>query len=177
MFIKLSDGRVKDVAVKDVTAENYICPDKEKHLYHVVIEVRKFNSETGERLSVPRVQKFGKKIFETLIRKELQKQGYTLTILHTPENKPDIAAKAKEAARLAAEQKQSEIDEAVAKALADQEAKHKAELEEAVAKALASKKSGRKSNAEKAAEAEQAAANAEQAANEAADGTIEGEGA
>ena len=60
MRVKVSEGKTKDVAIIDVTPENYIVPDNEKHLYHCVIEVRKFDGETGKRLSVPRIQKFGK---------------------------------------------------------------------------------------------------------------------
>ena len=57
-------GKTKDVAITEVTPENYIVPEKEKGMYHCIIEVRKFDSETGKRLSVPRIQKFGKKVFE-----------------------------------------------------------------------------------------------------------------
>ena len=84
MRVKVSEGKTKDVAIIDVTPENYIVPDNEKHLYHCVIEVRKFDSETGKRLSVPRIQKFGKKSFENGILYALKKQGYTITVLHDP---------------------------------------------------------------------------------------------
>ena len=78
------EGRTKDVAITEVTAENYIVPEKEKGMYHCIIEVRKFDSETGKRLSVPRIQKFGKKAFENTVCDGLKKQGYTITILHDP---------------------------------------------------------------------------------------------
>ena len=52
---KVSEGKTKDVAIIDVTPENYIVPDNEKHLYHCVIEIKKFDSETGKRLSIPPV--------------------------------------------------------------------------------------------------------------------------
>lgn len=61
----------------------YVVPANEKHLFHCVIEVKKFNSETGERLSKPRIQKFGQKTFEMVLPK-LREQGYTVTILHNP---------------------------------------------------------------------------------------------
>lgn len=51
-----TEGKTKDVAITYVTPENYIVPSNEQHLYHCVIEVRKFDSETGKRLSVPRIQ-------------------------------------------------------------------------------------------------------------------------
>lgn len=84
MQVKLNEGTTKDVSILEVTPENYITPDNEKHLYHCVIEVRKFNSETGKRLSVPRIQKFGKKGYESGISENLKKQGYTITVLYNP---------------------------------------------------------------------------------------------
>lgn len=75
--------QTKDVAIEKVNDENYIVPANEKHLFHCIIEVRKFNAETGERLSKPRVQKFGQKAFEIVLPK-LKQQGYTVTILHNP---------------------------------------------------------------------------------------------
>jgi hypothetical protein len=75
--------QTKDVAIEKVNDENYIVPANERHLFHCIIEVRKFNAETGERLSKPRVQKFGQKAFEIVLPK-LKQQGYTVTILHNP---------------------------------------------------------------------------------------------
>lgn len=83
MLVKFENG-VKDVDILNVTAENYIVPENEKHVYHCKIERRKFNQETGARLSRPRIQKFNQKIFETLISKRLPLQGYTIEILHNP---------------------------------------------------------------------------------------------
>ena len=84
MRVKVDEGKTKDVAIIDVTPENYIVPDNEKHLYHCVIEIKKFDSETGTRLSIPRIQKFGKKGYENSIADNLKKQGYTITVLHDP---------------------------------------------------------------------------------------------
>ena len=84
MRVKVSEGKTKDVAIIDVTPENYIVPDNEKHLYHCVIEIKKFDSETGKRLSIPCIQKFGKKGYENSIADNLKKQGYTITVLHDP---------------------------------------------------------------------------------------------
>ena len=110
-----TEGKTKDVAITDVTPENYIVPSNEQHLYHCVIEVRKFDSETGKRLSVPRIQKFGKKSFENGILDALKKQGYTITA-------------EEKAARTAAQQKAAEEKAAAdAKAKAEAEAKAKAE--------------------------------------------------
>lgn len=110
MLIKTEKGKTKDVGLTDVTPENFICPKGEEKYYHCRIEVRKFNAETGERLSKPRIQVFGKKFFETFGLHNLKKQGYTVDILHNPnewekENRAllaqieaEKAAKAKEAA-------------------------------------------------------------------------------
>ena len=148
-----TEGKTKDVNVSEVTPENYIVPDNEKKLYHCIIEVRKFDSETGKRLSVPRIQKFGKKSFENSVAHNLKLQGYTVTILHDPnewlatqaeatqkaaEEKAKATAKAKaDAEAKAAEERQKAIDAAVEKALATQaEATQKA-IDKAVADALA----------------------------------------
>ena len=121
------DGR--DNPIEKLTPENYIVPKGEERAYHVVIEVVQYDQRTGKKLSKPRVQKFGKKMFETHVADSLRKQGYTVTILHDPN------AWIKEQQEKAAEQ-----------ARADAEAKKKAEQERfdaavaaAVAKALASK--------------------------------------
>lgn len=121
-----TEGKTKDVAIIYVTPENYIVPSNEQHLYHCVIEVRKFDSETGKRLSVPRIQKFGKKSFENGILDALKKQGYTITVLHDPNEYVKAQAEEK-AARTAAQQKAAEEKAADAKAKAEAEAKAKAE--------------------------------------------------
>lgn len=104
MRVKVSEGKTKDVAIIDVTPENYIVPDNEKHLYHCVIEIKKFDSETGKRLSIPHIQKFGKKGYENSIAENLKKQGYTITVLHDPNEYVKAQAEEK-AARTAAQQK------------------------------------------------------------------------
>lgn len=99
MRVKVSEGKTKDVAIIDVTPENYIVPDNEKHLYHCVIEIKKFDSETGKRLSIPRIQKFGKKGYENSIADNLKKQGYTITVLHDPNEYMKAKAEADEKAK------------------------------------------------------------------------------
>ena len=127
MRVKVSEGKTKDVAIIDVTPENYIVPDNEKHLYHCVIEIKKFDSETGKRLSIPCIQKFGKKGYENSIAEHLKKQGYTITVLHDPNEYVKAQAEEK-AARTAAQQKAAEEKAAAdAKAKAEAEAKAKAE--------------------------------------------------
>lgn len=127
MRVKVSEGKTKDVSIFDVTPENYIVPDNEKHLFHCVIEIKKFDSETGKRLSIPRIQKFGKKGYENSIAEHLKKQGYTITVLHDPNEYVKAQAEEK-AARTAAQQKAAEEKAAAdAKAKAEAEAKAKAE--------------------------------------------------
>lgn len=120
-----TEGKTKDVSVANVTPENYIVPDNEKHLYHCVIEVRKFDSETGKRLSVPRVQKFGKKMYENNVAENLKKQGYTITVLHDPNEWLADQAEANKA-KAAADAKAKE--EAGAKAKAEEKSALKAEI-------------------------------------------------
>lgn len=55
------EGKFKDVSILNVTPENFIVPKGEEHLYHCRIEIKKFDPESGERLSKPRMQVFGKK--------------------------------------------------------------------------------------------------------------------
>lgn len=120
MRVKVSEGKTKDVAIIDVTPENYIVPDNEKHLYHCVIEIKKFDSETGKRLSIPRIQKFGKKGYENSIADNLKKQGYTITVLHDPNEYMKAKAEADEKAK-------AEKAKADAKAKAEADAKARAE--------------------------------------------------
>lgn len=72
--------------------KGYECPKGEESLYHCEIEQRQFDPATGERLSRPRVQKFGKKFFESFGLHNLKQQGYTVTVLHDPN---DVEKKSK----------------------------------------------------------------------------------
>lgn len=115
-----TEGKTKDVGLLDVTPENFIVPKGEESFYHCRIEVVKFHGETGERLSKPRIQVFGKKFFETFGLHNLRKQGYKVDILHDPNvweaaNKEKIEAnkraKAEAAAQAAAEAKAAEREQ------------------------------------------------------------------
>ena len=128
MRVKTEGGKTKDVDIIDVTPENYIVPDNEKHLYHVVQEVRKFSSEDGKRLSIPRIQKYGKKGWETSIETNLKKQGYTITVLHNPNDwlqekaasdEQSAKAKAEAKAKADADAKAAERDALKAEILAE----------------------------------------------------------
>lgn len=147
----------KDVEIININAINFNVPKGEEHLYHVKIEVRKFNQETGERISRPRVQVFGVKEFETTAMNELKKHGYTVDILHNPKEwiEQQNAIKAGLAEKMAAERQkamqekkaaddkanaeaqQKAIDEAVAKALEAQAAENQKAIDKAIAAAIA----------------------------------------
>lgn len=140
------DGR--DTPIEKLTSENYIVPTGEEKDYHAVIEVVQYDPKTGNRLSRPRVQKFGKKIFEAHVADSLRKQGYTVTILHDP----NVWLKEQ-----AAKREQAAKEAAAAKAKADQE-KFDAAVAAAVAKALAEREAAEKAaNADNKAETEQPA--------------------
>lgn len=114
----------------NLTPETYVVPKGEERYYHALIEVKQFDPKTGQRISRPRVQKFGKKIFDRVVRDALMKQGYEVTILHNPTEwikaqaaqqaaSAKAAREAKEKAE--AEKMQAAIDAAVTKALAERE--------------------------------------------------------
>ena len=114
----------------NLTPETYVVPKGEERCYHALIEVEQFDQKTGQRISSPRVQKFGKKIFDRVVRDALMKQGYKVTILHNPTEwikaqaaqqaaSAKAAREAKEKAE--AEKMQAAIDAAVAKALAERD--------------------------------------------------------
>ena len=146
-----TEGKTKDVGLLDVTPENFIVPKGEESFYHCRIEVVKFNQETGERISRPRMQVFGKKFFETFGLHNLRKMGYKVDIMHDPNvweaaNKEKIEAskRAKAEAAKAAEREQMKAEII-------------AELTAAGVIPAEPKKAGRKLKAEKTVEAEEAA--------------------
>lgn len=113
----------RDLPIEKLTPENYIVPKGEERFYHVVIEVRQFDPKTGKRISRPRVQKFGKKMFEAHVQASLRKQGYDVVVLHNPnewlkENQAKAAQAAKEQAEAKAKAEQERFDAAVAAAVA-----------------------------------------------------------
>lgn len=121
------DGR--DTPIEKLTPENYIVPKGEERFYHAVIEVKQFDQKTGKRISRPRIQKFGKKMFETIVNESLRKQGYEIIILHDPNawikeqaEKVEQVRKEQEAAKAKAEQEKFDaaVAAAVAKILAQQ---------------------------------------------------------
>lgn len=122
------EGKTKDVGLLDVTPENFIVPEGEENCYHCRIEVVKFHGETGERLSKPRIQVFGRKYFETFGLHDLRRQGFRVDILHDPNvweaaNKEKIEAnkraKAEAEAKAAAGAKAAEREQMKAEIIAE----------------------------------------------------------
>ena len=122
----------KDVDIIKIDADNYKVPAGEEHLYHVKIEVKKFNPDSGARMSRPRIQIFGAKEYETTVKNDLVRQGYTLDVLHNPTEwlKQQEAAKAKAAEQTAADRKKA-AEETKAAEKAALKAEILAELKEA----------------------------------------------
>ena len=115
----------KDVDIIKIDADNYKVPAGEEHLYHVKIEVKKFNPDSGARMSRPRIQIFGAKEYETTVKNDLVRQDYTLDVLHNPTEwlKQQEAAKAKAAEQTAADRKKAAEEKAAADAKAAEETK------------------------------------------------------
>lgn len=128
MQVRTEEGQIKDVNILDVTPENFIVPKGEEDCYHCRIEVKKFNQDTGERISKPRMQVFGKKFFESFGLHNLRKQGFTVDVMHDPnkwlqeneakleaekQKKAEAGAKAKAEAAEAAEAEKKAMKEAM----------------------------------------------------------------
>jgi restriction endonuclease Mrr len=128
MLIKLKDGREKDVALTEVNKDNYIVPMGEEDTYHCKIEVVKFSTQDGRRLSRPRIQKFDKKIYEQIMQKQLPLQGYTVEVLYNPtdylkkkeKEKAEAERKLRQAKQRSEENKKQEFEKAVQKAVAEE---------------------------------------------------------
>lgn len=131
MLVKTTEG-MKDVKIQkpnskdyNVTPENYIVPEGEENRFHVILEIMKFNAESGERVSKARIQKFGAKAFKSGgIAENLKKQGYTITILHDPkefaeENERKASEKRSENAQKSAEIKAKADQEKISAGVAD----------------------------------------------------------
>ena len=144
------DGR--DLPIESLTPDNYLVPAGEEKSYHCVIEVVQYNQKTGDKISRPRVQKFGKKIFESVVESSLRKQGYKVIILHDPNDwLKEQAAKRAENAKAKAKAEQEKFDAAVAAAVAKEMAKQKGKTTDAPdydADAPEYAKKGRKGNKE-----------------------------
>lgn len=123
------------IDIEKLTPENYIVPKGEERSYHCIIEVVQFDSKTGKKVSKPRIQKFGKKMFEAHIYSSLKKQGYSVTILHDPndwikKNEEEKANKAKELAEAKAKAEKEAFEKAVQAEVAKQLAAQNSEKRE-----------------------------------------------
>lgn len=130
----------------NVTADNYKVPQGEEGIYHVVLEVKEFDRKTGERTSVPRVQKFGVNAFETAFP-NLKRLGYDVRVVYDPTDwLAKQAAEAEEreqhGAQYAAEAQQAAIEAALENQRKEFEEKQQAAIEEAVANALKAQNAG-----------------------------------
>ena len=111
--------------IEKITPENYNVPKGEERSYHCIIEVVDYDRKTGKKVSRPRIQKFGQKMFEAHIYSSLKKQGYTVTILHDPKK---WIAEQKEIAEKKAAERAAAKAKAEAEARAAEKAALKAEL-------------------------------------------------
>ena len=115
---------IKDVPILEVTPENYIVPKGEEGSYHCRIEQVNFNPSTGVRLSRPRIQKFGAKMWPS-IERNLKLQGWTIDILYDPT--AYLKAKAEEAAMTAEQLRKAKAEAEAQRRKAERDA-IKAEL-------------------------------------------------
>ena len=125
--------------MSEVTAANYIVPQREERHWHVLQEKVEFDRNTGKRLSRPALQKYDTKSYPATL-KYLKDAGYTITVLHDPIKwaQQHAAAKAQaEAQRKAAQQ---------AAAAAKQQAELKAMKEQLRKEILAELKEEKKAN-------------------------------
>jgi nucleoid-associated protein YgaU len=136
MKVKFNGG-IKDVPLSEVTAANYICPQREEKFWHVLQEKVEFDRNNGKRLSRPVLQKYDTKSYPATM-KYLREAGYTITVLHDPR------AWIQRNAQAAAEAAKAQAAAEAAKAQAEREAM-KAELRaELLAELKAEKKNGNK---------------------------------
>lgn len=135
-------GGIKDVPLKEVTAANYIVPQREERFWHVLQEKVEYDKNTGKKLSQPVLQKYDTKVFPNT-EKYLKDAGYTITILHNPvEYAKRIAAAKAEKQRQIAEAKAAKA-ESDAKAAKEREALKKQICEELLAE-LEAKETGKR---------------------------------
>lgn len=70
--------------LEKLTPEKYQVPAGEEHLYHVLQETKKYDADTGQKRTKPRVQKYGKKVFENNVYASQTKRKMSMVILHDP---------------------------------------------------------------------------------------------
>lgn len=124
----------KDVSISEINSKNYLVPKGEEKLYHIKMEVKQFDANSGKRLSHPFIQKFNAIDVENGMMSLLRQQGYDMEILHDP----------KEASRKAAEKAAEKEAEKAAKEKAEKAAKEEAEKAAKEAEKAAKEAEGKK---------------------------------
>lgn len=140
MKVKFNGG-IKDVPLTEVTAANYIVPQREEKFYHVLQEKVEFDRNTGKRKSRPVLQKYDTKAWVNT-SKYLRDAGYQLTILHDPTVWQQAQEKAQQqrAAQQAAQRAALDAKRAAAERKALKDELRKEVLEELKAELKESKK-------------------------------------
>lgn len=115
--MKTKDGR--DLPIAEITAENYIVPKGEENLYHVKQKIAQHDTRTGKDLLKPCIQKYGKRMFETIVYDNLLRLGYTVEVLHKPgaiaKDEPEtVPAKEEQDAATANEEQDDDAQQNVA---------------------------------------------------------------
>ena len=116
----------RDLAVDKITKDNYVVPKGEEHIYHVKQETKQFNKDSGEKLSRPRIQKYGVKSW-SVAESNLKKQKMSFEILHDP---TVYLADQTKATQTKAEQAAANAEQAKAEAKAKEKNALKAEIME-----------------------------------------------
>lgn len=109
------NGGIKDVPLSEVTAANYMVPHNEVMFWHVLQEKIEYDRQTGKRLSRPVLQKYDTKSYPQTL-KYLRDAGYTITVLHDPEQWAKAQAEAKAQAQTVAAAKSAAAKKAAEKA-------------------------------------------------------------
>lgn len=126
--IETKEGRK---SLLEVTHDIFIVPKGQEHLVHYTAEIVHRDPKTGRRTSEPQLRRCSLRLFDTIVKRNLELQGWVLNILHHPLGKyiayePEIDKDAKIAeleAKLAgakdAQAKVAELEAELAKQAGD----------------------------------------------------------
>nr|DAP15713.1 MAG TPA: hypothetical protein [Caudoviricetes sp.] len=118
----------------DQIAENYKIEEGTEHLYHVALWMEEYDPKTGKPVHTPTTDVFGVQTFERNVS-NFKKLGYTLKVLHDP--REFLKNQAEQAAARAEQEEQDKIKKALQEQREEFEKTRQANIEQAVAKALA----------------------------------------
>lgn len=94
--------------ILEATAATYKPEESERGYVHARLEQKRFDPQTGERRSIARIQKFGRKTFKLQLH-DLRQLGYTVDVLfHPDEVVTPVKETPKEEKAATAEKKESE---------------------------------------------------------------------